>query len=351
MLAWPAASRPAIVCPEDVSLEEKVRFLSSPASYRERLDEVVAVETHMSWVFMAGERVRKLKKPVRYPFLDFSSLAAREANCRQEVRLNRRLAPDTYLGVIPLTQSADGSLALEGHGAVVDWLVLMRRLPRERMLDHMLRQGTVGAQDLDRLTAVLASFYRRAEPADITPAAYVERFIREQAINREVLTRRDFAVDHGRVPTVLDRLDRALAEGGELLEERVRARRIVDGHGDLRPEHICFTDPLVIFDCLEFNRELRLVDPFDEIAFLGMECALLGATWVAPLLVQDLGGKLGECPPARLVALYTAYRAVMRARLALAHLLDPTPREPGKWEPLATRYLKLADQALSPACS
>ena len=325
-----------------------MRFLSAPASYPDAPDEVVAVETHMSWVFMAGERVYKLKKPVRYPFLDFSNLAAREANCREELRLNERLAPGTYLGVVPLTRSADGSLALDGRGVVVDWLVLMRRLPGERMFDRMLSQGLVGGPELDQLTAVLASFYGRAEPGDMSPAAYVERFIREQAINRDVLTRRDFAVDHGRVPSVLDRLDLALAKGEKMLKERVRAGRILDGHGDLRPEHVCFTEPLVIFDCLEFNRELRLVDPFDEAAFLGMECALLGAPWVAPMLIQGLAGKLGERPPARLVALYTAFRAVMRARLALAHLLDPTPRKPRKWEPLATRYLKLADQALSP---
>jgi aminoglycoside phosphotransferase family enzyme len=349
MLAQHTASHSPTSLSGDVSLDEKVRVLRAAASYCERPSEVVAVETHMSWVFMAGERVYKLKKPVRYPFLDFSSLAAREANCRQEVRLNRRLAPDIYLGVVPLTRSADGALSLDGHGEVVDWLVLMRRLPGERMFDCMLRQGLVGDTELDQLTTVLASFYRGAEPGGISPAAYADRFSRQQTINREVLTRRDFALDHGRAATVLDRLDQALADGAELLQERVRAGRIVDGHGDLRPEHICLTEPVVIFDCLEFNRELRLVDPFDETAFLGMECALLGARWVAPRLVEDFAAKLGERPPAPLMALYTAFRAVMRARLALAHLLDATPREPGKWEPLATRYLDLAEQALSSA--
>jgi aminoglycoside phosphotransferase family enzyme len=241
----------------------------------------------------------------------------------------------------------EGRLSLCGEGSVVDWLVVMRLLPDDRMLDHRLARRLVGQNEVDRVTAVLASFYRRTARADISPAAYVDRFRRQQIANREVLTRRDFAVDDGRVPTVLDRLDNALNGDRALLEERVSSERILDGHGDLRPEHICLVEPIVIFDCLEFNRDLRLVDPFDEISFLGMECEALGAAWVGPVLVQQLGDKLGERPPDRLLMFYRAFRAVLRARLALAHLLDPEPREPGKWEPLATRYLTIAEEALS----
>ena len=332
--------------PEGISTKEKVRFLSIPSSYPEAPDEVRLVETHMSWVFLAGERVYKLKKPVSFPFLDFSTLAAREASCRDEVRLNRRLAPDTYLGVMPLRIDMAGHLSLRDQGQVVDWLVVMRRLPGDRMLDRLLKQGVVGEGDLDRITGVLASFYRRTERADVAPAAYVARFEQQQALNRQVLTRRDFTVDHGRVPTVLDRLDLGLIENRPLLEERVRSGRVLDGHGDMRPEHICLVEPIVIFDCLEFNRDLRLVDPFDEIGFLGMECAVLGAAWVAPILARQLGEKLGERPPDCLLMFYRAFRAVLRARLALAHLLDPEPREPGKWEPLATHYLNMANEAL-----
>jgi aminoglycoside phosphotransferase family enzyme len=333
--------------PGELSTKDKVRFLSIPASYPEAPKDVRVIETHMSWVFLAGERVYKLKKPVSYSFLDFSTLAAREANCQEEVRLNRRLAPDTYLGVNPLRIDLEGRLSLCGEGSVVDWLVVMRLLPDDRMLDHRLARRLVGQNEVDRVTAVLASFYRRTARADISPAAYVDRFRRQQIANREVLTRRDFAVDHGRVPTVLDRLDNALNGDRALLEERVSSERILDGHGDLRPEHICLVEPIVIFDCLEFNRDLRLVDPFDEISFLGMECEALGAAWVGPVLVQQLGDKLGERPPDRLLMFYRAFRAVLRARLALAHLLDPEPREPGKWEPLATRYLTIAEEALS----
>ena len=127
---------------------------------------------------------------------------------------------------------------------------------------------------------------------------------------------------------------------------RAAEGRLVDGHGDLRPEHVCLEDEVAIFDCLEFSAELRMVDPVDELAYLGVECALLGAAWLGPALFERVMNALGAEPPYRLFHLHASRRAVLRARLALAHLLDPAPRQPAKWEPLAARYLGLAEQAL-----
>ncbi|MEC5325761.1 hypothetical protein, partial [Aurantimonas sp. A3-2-R12] len=288
----------------------------------------------------------KLKKPVRFPFLDFTTLAARETNCREEVRLNRRLAPRIYLGTVPLSEDDAGVLALGGRGKVVDWLVVMRRLPADRMFDRMLQEDRIGAAETDQLAGLLARFYRSADHPAVDPTAYVDRLMAQQAENRAILTKRAFAVDHARLPTVLDRLDQRMAEDRPLIEERAWAGRIVEGHGDLRPEHICLTDPIVVFDCLEFSPELRLVDPFDELAFLGLECRILGAPSIGPTLVERVADQLGDHPPPRLVAFYTAFRAVLRARLSLAHLLDAAPREPDKWEPLASRYLTVAEESL-----
>ncbi len=332
-----------------VPTADKVRFLSGTSAYPHSPQDVTLVETHMSFVFLAGERAYKLKKPVRFPFLDFSTLHAREVNCREELRLNRRLAAQVYLGMVPLKLSAGNRLSLDGDGAVVDWLVVMRRLPADRMLDRMLIEGRLDDRLIDDLCETLSDFYARAERSAISPSAYAARFFREQIENRRVLTRRDFALDHGRIPSLLDRLDANLTANQPLLEERVRLGHIVDGHGDLRPEHICFTDPIAIFDCLEFNSELRQVDPFDELAYLGMESAQLQASALGPKIIAKVADRLGESSPDRLVSLYTAWRAVLRARLAVAHLLDPVPRRPEKWEPLASRYLCLAEQALTAA--
>jgi aminoglycoside phosphotransferase family enzyme len=329
-----------------VSIEAKVGFLSRPEAYGEAGGRVEVVETHMSYVFLTGARAYKIKKPVRYPFLDFSTLSAREADCRLELALNRRLAPGVYFGLSELRLAPDGSLALDGPGETVEWAVAMRRLPEARMLDRLLIAQALRPEDVDRLAEALARFYRQAERPAIAPRVYVERLVAEEAVNRRILTARPFAVDHGRAPAILDRLDEALRAYADRLEARVAEGRLVDGHGDLKPEHVCFEDEVAIFDCLEFSAELRMVDPVDELAYFGVECALLGAPWLGPALFERVTSALGDEPQAWLFHLHAARRAALRARLALAHLLDAAPRTPAKWEPLAARYLGLAEQAL-----
>lgn len=332
-------------CALEMSLADKLRFLRAPGAYAYAPAKVELVETHMSYVFLAGARVYKLKKPVRHDFLDFSTIAAREFNCREELRLNRRLARGVYLRVVPLTLDK-GGLQIGGSGRVVDWLVEMRRLPAERMFDAMIKAGTAADRDVTSICDVLARFYRRADISTLSPNAYVARFSREQAINRAILTHSDFRLEKRSLET-LDHLDGNLATCREALLARARDGRILDGHGDLRPEHICLVEPVAIFDCLEFNAALRQVDPFDEIALLGVECARLGAPRLLRRFATELAGRLDCAPPVDLVSLYAGWRAVLRARLCAAHLLEPTPREPEKWLPLAQLYLDIAARALS----
>jgi aminoglycoside phosphotransferase family enzyme len=144
----------------------------------------------------------------------------------------------------------------------------------------------------------------------------------------------------------LERLDVALARHANLLATRASQGRLVEGHGDLRMEHVCLLQPPVVIDCLEFNTELRQVDPFEEIAFLGLECSMAGAEWIARRLFSGCVEALADRPPPALMALYTAQRALLRARLAMSHLLDPVPRTPDKWPALAQRYLECAVAAL-----
>ena len=329
-----------------------LRQLGAPAAhtrYAGTVSAVETIETHMSWVFVVGEHVVKLKKPVRYPFLDFSTPAAREACCREEVRLNSRLAPGVYRGVMAL-QSRVGRLEVvpeaeaDAHATTIDWLVWMHRLPRERMLDRAIAAGRVTTQDIDALAAVLIAFYRGVAVVELDAGEYIARFEREQALQRELLLRPGFAVDAAAL--VLDRFDMALQRHGEALGARAAQRHIVDGHGDLRPEHVCLLRPPVVIDCLEFNAALRQVDPLDELAFLALECQLAGAAWIGPRLMAAYGGGLDDQPDAALLALYTAYRALLRARLAVAHLLEPQPRSPDRWLPLARRYIERALAAL-----
>jgi aminoglycoside phosphotransferase family enzyme len=335
----------------DVSIDEKVRFLRTGEAYASRPRVVDVKETHMSWVFTAGDRVYKLKKPVHFPFLDFRTIEARENNCREEVRLNRRLAPDVYLGVVSLTVDENSRFAIAGMGETVDWLVEMRRLPDELMLDQAILRHTIehdGSGRLDAVAGLLIGFYRACPPVEISPSTYVDQFAREHAINEAVLVDPRFKLDGAQVSDVVARVRRGIEKGAPL-KDRVKQGHIVEGHGDLRPEHVCLSDPPVIIDCLEFNRALRLVDPFDELTFLTLECDFLGAGWVGEHIMERCAEGLDDTPAPQLLEFYWTYRACLRARIALAHLLEPNPRTPEKWVPLARRYLQLAQmRAVTP---
>jgi aminoglycoside phosphotransferase family enzyme len=338
----------------DRNLTQTLGFLADPASHHPAPARVEAIETHMSWVFLTADLAYKLKKPVTYPFLDFGTLAAREADCRDEMRLNRRLAPGVYLGLTRVERDDAGRLVLvdengvdSGAGKCVDWLVRMRRLPADRTLEDLIRQGTLGSAQVGELGALLASFYRHLAPADLDPAAQVARLHAQHVLNSAALTRASPPLDGAVVQQVLDGIAGFLHGDRPLLEARATEGRIVEGHGDLRPEHVFMLDAPVVIDCLEFNREMRLVDWVDEIAFLGMECDRLGAAWVGPALRRAVGDALGDAVSDRLFDFYAALRACLRARLALAHLDEPAPRTPARWPALAAQYLGLAQQRIA----
>ena len=329
-------------------IEAKLRYLQSALAPAGTGEPVGLIETHMSWILLGGERVLKLKKPVRLPFLDFTTVQARERNARAELRLNRRLAPRVYLGLLALQW--DGGVfslvaqeKLPAPGRTVDWLVSMQRLPAARMLDQVIARGELQQRDIDALLEVLVPFYRQT-PRPIGEDEYLQRLRDELAATRSVLAMPRF--DLPQVPGLLDRMDRAVARHEDLLRARVRGRHIVEGHGDLRPEHVCLVEPLVVIDALEFDLRLREIDPFDELSFLSLECAMAGDAAIGPQLMARYADALDDHPPAALVRLHTAHRALLRARLSVAHLLKAEIRTPQKWLPQAGRYLQHAGDAL-----
>jgi aminoglycoside phosphotransferase family enzyme len=331
--------------PASVPLEAKVALLRRPDAYPEVPTRVDTVETHMSWVFLAGDFVYKLKKPVRYDFLDFSTPEARRRDCEEEVRLNRRLAPDVYLGVVPLSLAPDGALRLAGQGRPVDWLVSMRRLPERLMLDRAIRAGTASAGDVRRAIAALASFYLCCEPVAMDAAEYRQRFAQGVRTAHRELSAPDYRLSASRTQAVAESQLAFLERHAAVFDRRVRDRRILEGHGDLRPEHVCLSEPPVFIDCLEFNREWRLVDPADELAYLALECEHAGATALGAVALAAYREQTGDIAPERLVHFYKSYRATVRAKLAAWHLqdhLDEAARL--KWLDDARRYLALAQR-------
>jgi aminoglycoside phosphotransferase family enzyme len=306
-------------------LAAKVAFLSRTQSYPSGTRDVACIETHLSWVFLTEQRAYKLKKPVRTAYVDLRSLAARAHNCTEEVRLNRRLSSNVYLGVIPLVRDVAGSLALAASGEVVDWIVAMRRLPSDRMLDHLIGTGKVSRRDV----------------AALAPARYRRDFVESIAACRLELRRPANNVPAALAERVCATLLDFLAHTA-LFDARVRDGRIIEGHGDLRPEHICLEPEPQIIDCLEFSRRLRMLDAADEIGFLALECERLGAPNLGLQIIAAMRSGSGDAAPDALVDFYQSYRACVRATLAILHLRDAAVQDPAKWTARAVQYLELA---------
>lgn len=323
--------------------EAKVALLRQTQTYPEKPARVETIETHMSWIFLTPRHAFKLKKPVRYDYLDFSTVAARKMNCEEELRLNQRLAPDVYLDVVPLALDNDGEMRLGGQGEILDWLVMMRRLPAERMLDCLIRTRTLDPVDTHAVAELLARFYRESAMIDISGGEYRRQYEHKVRINRDALSDTAYGLSAALVAAVHEAQIEFLHAAPELLERRAVDGRIIEGHGDLRPEHVCVESPPVIFDRLEFNRAFRLIDPADELAFLAMECERLGAPRVEPELFGAYHRFTGDYPPPRLVYFYKAQRACLRARLAIWHVHDLAPSAWPRWRAMAEEYLRLAE--------
>lgn len=323
----------------DPSLAEKVEFLSSAAAWPGARGPVSRHETHMSVVFFVDGTVRKLKKPVRFPYLDFSTPAKREAACRAEFALNQTLAPGIYQAVEPLVRTPDG-LAVGGRGEPVDWLVRMRRLQDDGTLEARIAGGRLAPAELDRLAATLARFYRRTRRVPLSPSLHLARWRQALVDNARVLGDPRLGLPPGLVRRLTGLQWRFLRMRRALLA--ARAGRVVDGHGDLRPEHIWLGSDVRIIDRLEFSPVLRALDPADEIAFLDLECERLGAAWAGRRLRQHTLAALHDTPPEALHLFYRSYRALLRARLSIAHLKEPLPRTPEKWPRQARAYLAIA---------
>lgn len=332
-----------------MSLTDKVRFLSSPDAYPHHPRDVGAIETHMSWVFLTGSLVYKLKKPVRYSFLDFTTLAARKRHSAAELRLNRRLARESYRRLVPLCVDAAGHLTLCGNGEVAEWLIEMEQLSASEMLDNRIREGSLRTDDIVAVGERLARFYAAATPQVADGEAYLAHLQEESAISRQQLSHGGCGLPLDRIESILGRTESLLARWSPAILDRVADGRIVEGHGDLRPEHVCLRQPPLIIDCLEFDRNMRLLDPYDEVNYLGLECEVLGAGWVRPLLLAVLDDLLGGRPEPQLLSTYGAFRAVLRSRICMAHLLDPEPMQPERWPAEARAYLVLAEEECTKA--
>lgn len=328
-------------------LHEKVEFLKRPSSYPEKTAAIETIETHMSWVFLTDLYAYKLKKPVQLAFLDFSTLEARHFSTKMELKLNKWLAPGVYLGVFPLIADKHNHLHLgassDSKERVVDWLLKMKRLPRKLMLDQAIEWNDFSLQRLRQAAQKLTEFYQVTDHIVITPAEYRKRLTERIKENYKVLSLPKYGLDAETVTAINSAQLDWLKSHSEIFDQRVREGRLVDGHGDLRPEHICLTSPPVIIDRLEHDPNLRMVDPIDELSFLFIECELLGHADVAKVFFETYKQVSGDDYPAQLIPFFKSLRACNRAKLSIWHLDDARVKNKDKWRLKARAYLGLAN--------
>lgn len=333
----------------EVTLATKIAYLRRGDSYPHGPDDVEVIETHFAFLFLAGPFVYKLKKPIRFHEIDFTTPELRRANCESELVLNRRLAESAYIGVVPLAFAA-GGLSLESGqaGFPVDWLVKMHRLPREQTLEARAAAGPIARDELRPLVAKLVRFYSETTRAAWNGHEYLRH------LEREILARGNELLAYlpslqpcpvGRI--VGDQL-RFLGDAEPATAARCTAGRVVDAHGDLRPEHIFLTSDPQIIDCLEFSPQMRLLDAAEEIAFLALECAQFGKPEIGRDIL-DLYREIANDPvPQALIDFYVSRRACVRALLCVWHLDEPLSESMREhWRNRAQRYLDIAGIAIS----
>jgi len=321
--------------------------LLNPAHLPDRTERLCLIQTHISLVLLADEFVYKIKKPVNFGFLDFSTLKKRRYYCHQEIILNRRLSKDTYIGVLPVIYDDKVYRMGIGKGRAVEYAVKMKRLPDEMLMRSVFLRGELKGKHLEKIAAVLARFHLGARNSpDIDKFGEPDMF--------KINTDENFAQTEKYIGRTIQRRDfEALKKwtgdfynaNRELFLRRIKAKKIRDCHGDLHMEHICLTKNLPIFDCIEFNRRFRYTDIVSDIAFLLMDLEYHGGEAFSKILWNSYKERAGEEGKVdSLLAFYKVYRAFVRGKVSSFQLDDNHIERERKEEATQTarRYFGLA---------
>lgn len=322
--------------------------LMNSSSYPEDLGEITLAQTHISNVFIGDEVVYKIKKPVNFGFLDFSTLEKRKYYCDKEVELNSRFSEDVYLGVYPVT--FDGkNYSINGDGKVVDYAVKMRRLPDEDLLKTRFKNDDVNPDDIKKIGEAIADFHKKSKGSK-----EIDEFGSLETIKFN--TDENFQQTEGFVGDSISKqqfndlkswTDGFYKEHKELFLQRIKNGKIRDCHGDLHMEHICLTDTIIIFDCIEFNDRFRYSDTLSDIAFLLMDLEFNDGWKLSEQLCKVYLTHAGEKENDLIYALinfYKIYRAYVRGKVTSFILKDSDVPDDEKIKARdnAQRYFSLA---------
>jgi len=322
-----------------------IRALLNPSLYSHPVAEVSLRQTQMSFLLFAGDYVYKIKKPVDLGYLDYTTLERRRFFCHQEVKLNRRLCPGVYLRVVPISWRL-GRVRLGGGGKVMEYAVMMRRLPEEGMMEYLLPRGGVTPRMVEQVAEKLAAFHKKAatSPEIATfgdPAAvsfnWQENFSQTESYRGRTVT-------FERYERIKAYVDDFLRRERRLLERRVEEGKVRDCHGDLHAAHICFGEDIYIYDCIEFNNRFRYCDVASEVAFLAMDLDFHYQPGLAGHFVESYTELSGDAELPLLMPFYKCYRAYVRGKVEGFKLDDPYLTEEEKRQAMcrARRYFNLA---------
>ena len=301
-----------------------VEAMSSSAFYPHKPDTVNLIQTHISFIFIAGDLVYKVKKAVDFGFLDFTTLEKRKYYCEQEIALNRRFAPDVYIGIVEITEDGKGALRPVGGGAVVEYAVKMQKIPEEKMLYRLMETGRVTEDDVKRVGKHLARVY-----GNIPSDEGAQQFGTTDVIATNVLENFDQTRKYREGPISAEAFDALeswsrsfMDRNAALLDLRRAQGCIKDCHGDLHLQHICIEDDAIsVFDCIEFNERFRFGDVASDVAFLSMDFDFNGRSDLGDTFVDAYVDESGDASLRDVLKFYKVYRAMVRAKVT-SFMLD-----------------------------
>ena len=328
-----------------MGLPTVIKALLKPSAYPEGCGKIMFLQTHISYIFLTDKYAYKIKKPVDFGFLDFTAIEKRLYFCKEEVRLNRRLAPDIYLNVTPITR-VRGGYRVGGTGRVVEYAVKMKRIPDKVILERMIKEETITAEIIKRVAEKIAAFHK-----DALTNKGISGFGEIEIIKQNI--EENFSQVSSFIGTTISgkRLDkiRSYAEGflrknADLFKKRVSAGFIRDCHGDIHSEHIGAEDGIFIFDCIEFNRRFRYSDVVSDAAFLSMDLEFRGRGDLAKAFEKEYFSATGDIEGKRLLDFYKCYRAFVRGKVEGFKLNESEESSEDKKDALlkALRYFDLS---------
>ena len=295
------------------------------------------METHISWVLLKDNHAYKIKKPVKFSFLDFSTPEKRKYYAEKEVELNRRLCPDMYEGIVEVKKNKD-NISFGGGESTGEYAVKMKRFPQEKIMTNLLKENKVKEEEIRELAGIIIKFHSSVEDSEKYNSA---ELIKEQYDDIGTFSKIIEEATEKNVKHLLEMADGFIEKNQGLIDKRRERGKVKNCHGDLHSGNIFIDDGIKIFDCIEFNEEFRYVDIVSEIAFLSMDLEYQGKGEFAMILENEYMEKSMDDEFSLLIDFYKSYRANVRAKVAaISYSQNPSEEEREKIK----RYLELAEK-------